>query len=108
MTTFDHREKAFEDKYAHDQELQFRVVARRNKLLGLWAAQQIGKSGEEAENYAKEVVMADFEIPGDEDVFAKVLSDLQSAGISMPQDELRVHMQNLLIDAKQQIFSESA
>jgi hypothetical protein len=108
MTTFDHREKAFEDKYAHDQELQFKVTARRNKLLGLWAAKQLGKSAADAETYAKEVVMADFEAPGDEDVFAKVLGDLQAAGIATQPDELRTHMQNLLIDAKQQIFTEGA
>lgn len=106
MTTFDNREKAFEDKYAHDQELQFRVTARRNKLLGLWAAHQIGKSGEDAEAYAKEVVLADFDKPGDEDVLDKVYADLTAAGVTMTKEDVHVHMQNLLIDAKQQIFNE--
>jgi hypothetical protein len=106
MTTFDNREKAFEDKYAHDQELQFRVTARRNKLLGLWAAHQIGKSGDDAEAYAKEVVLADFDKPGDEDVLEKVYADLVAAGMSMTKEEVHTHMLNLLIDAKQQIFNE--
>ncbi len=76
MTTFDDRENAFERKFALDEELRFRAVARRNKLLGLWAADKLGKSGDEAEAYAKEVVRADFQEAGDRDVFRKIRSDL--------------------------------
>ena len=106
MTTFDNREKAFEDKYAHDQELQFKVNARRNKLFGLWAAKQLGKTGDEAEQYGKDVVMADFEKPGEDDVLAKVEADFKAAGQAYSTDDLRVHWMNLLIDAKQQLFTE--
>lgn len=76
MTTFDNRKDAAEKKFAHDAELQFKASARRNKLLGLWVAEQLGKSGAEAEAYAKSVVMSDFEEAGDEDVFRKVRGDL--------------------------------
>lgn len=107
MTTFDNREKAFEEKYAHDQELQFKVNARRNKLFGLWVAKQMGKDGAEAEQYAKDVVMADFEAPGEDDVLGKVHKDLEAAGIAHSLDDLRLHMQNLLVDAKNQIFNEA-
>jgi hypothetical protein len=77
MTTFDNREAAFENKFALDEELRFRATARRNKLLGLWAAQQMGKSGPEAEAYAKSVVLADFQEAGDDDVLRKVRGDLE-------------------------------
>ena len=80
MTTFDDREKAFEKKFEHDQELQFKATARKNKLLGLWAAGLMGKTGADAEAYAKEVVMADFEKPGDSDVIDKLVKDLAAAG----------------------------
>ena len=80
MTTFNEREKGFEQKYKHDQDLQFKVNARRNKLLGLWAAEQMGLSGADAEAYAKQVVQADFEKPGDSDVVAKVVNDLSAKG----------------------------
>ena len=80
MTTFDDREKAFEAKYEHDEQLKFKVTARRNKLLGLWAAGLLGKTGADAEAYAKEVVMADFEKPGDSDVIDKLMKDLAAAG----------------------------
>jgi hypothetical protein len=80
MTTFDDREKAFETKFAHDADLQFRVTVRRNRLLGMWAAGQQGLSGEAAENYAKTVVAADFEEAGDEDVVRKLAADLAASG----------------------------
>jgi hypothetical protein len=87
MTTFDNREKAFEDKYKHDQELQFRVEVRRNKLLGLWAAELLGKDAAEA--YAKEVVSADFEEPGDADLVRKLLGDLEDGGVEMTEHARR-------------------
>lgn len=82
MTTFDNREKAAENKFALDAEMAFRAEARRNKLLGLWVAEQLGKSGADAEAYAKSVVAADFEEAGDEDVFRKVRADLDPATVS--------------------------
>ena len=80
MTTFNDREKSFEKKFQHDQELQFKVNARKNKLLGLWAAGLLGKTGADAEAYAKDVVMADFEKPGDSDFIHKLMKDLAAAG----------------------------
>ncbi len=85
MTTFDEREKAFEKKFEHDQDLQFKATARKNKLLGLWAASLMGKSGADAEAYAKEVVMADLDVPGDHDVIAKLVKDLAAAAQIMKE-----------------------
>ena len=82
MTTFDNRENAFENQFAHDAEMQFKVTARRNKLLGLWAAERLGHSGEAAETYARSVVAADFEEAGDEDVIRKLVADLATTGTS--------------------------
>lgn len=82
MTTFDKREEGFEKKFAHDEELKFKAYARRNKLLGLWAAAELGKTGADAEAYAKEVVLADFEEAGDGDVIRKVVGDLKSKGVT--------------------------
>ena len=104
MSSFDEREKAFENKYARDEELQFKVIARRNKLLDLWAAEQLGKDGADAEAYAKEVVVADFDEPGDDDVKRKVLADLEAAGIEISGEEVRAQMNRLLADAKQQLM----
>jgi hypothetical protein len=101
MTTFDKREEGFEKKFAHDEELQFKAMARRNKLLGLWAAGILGKSGPDAEAYAKEVVLADFEESGDNDVMRKVVNDLQGKGIS--EQEVRARMTELLAQAIEQI-----
>ena len=106
MTTFDDREKAFEAKYEHDQELKFKVTARRNKLLGLWAAGLLGKSGADAEAYAKEVVLADFEKPGDSDVMHKLMTDLAAAGKPMEEHTIRKQSERLADDAKKQIMSE--
>ena len=106
MTTFDKREKAFEDKYKHDQDLQFRVEVRRNKLLGLWAAEMLDKTGVDAEAYAKEVVAADFEEPGDADLVRKVLGDLEAYGVDMSEPRLRKKMGEVIEIAKQQVMNE--
>lgn len=106
MTTFDNREKAFENKYAHDAEMQFKAEARRNKLLGLWAAEKMGLSGGEADAYAKAVVIADFEEAGDEDVYRKVAGDLAGKGLNVPETEIRKQMRELMAQAKDQIMKE--
>lgn len=106
MTTFDDREKAFEAKYEHDEQLKFKVTARRNKLLGLWAAGLLGKTGADAEAYAKEVVMADFEKPGDSDVIDKLMKDLAAAGKPMEEHTIRKQSDRLSDDAKKQIMAE--
>jgi len=106
MTTFNDREKAFEDKYKHDQELQFKVEVRRNKLLGLWVAEMLGLSGADAEAYAKEVVAADFEEPGDADLIRKIQGDTQSKNIDLSEHRLRKKMDELVAVAKEQIMSE--
>ncbi|MGL4543645.1 MAG: DUF1476 domain-containing protein [Polymorphobacter sp.] len=105
MTTFDKRESAFEDKFAHDADLQFKVSARRNKLLGLWAAKLLNLTPEEADAYAKSVIAADFEEVGDEDVFRKVHGDITAAGVSVTETEVRMQMRNLFETAKQQLQS---
>ncbi len=96
MTTFDDRKDAFEKKFAHDEELRFKATARRNKLLGLWAAGQLGHTGTDAETYAKTVVMADFEEAGDEDVLRKVQADLEAASASASESEIRQAMLDLM------------
>ena len=101
MTTFDKREEGFEKKFAHDEELQFKAMARRNKLLGLWAAGLLGKSGADAEAYAKEVVVADFEEAGDADVLHKVAQDLAGKGVT--EQQIRAQMNELLATAVAQI-----
>jgi hypothetical protein len=106
MTTFDDREKAFEAKYEHDEQLKFKVNARRNKLLGLWAAGLLGKTGADAEAYAKEVVMADFEKPGDSDVIDKLMKDLAAAGKPMEDHTIRKQSERLADEAKKQIMAE--
>lgn len=102
MTTFDDRENAFENKYAHDADMQFRAEARRNKLLGLWAAELLGKSGDDAAAYAKEVVASDFEEAGDEDVYRKVSGDL---GDKADETTIRTKMISLMAEAKAQLMS---
>lgn len=104
MTTFDDRENAFESKFAHDAEMQFRAEARRNKLLGLWAAGLMGRTGDDAAAYAAEVVKADFEEAGHEDVVRKVASDL---GGRASADEIRAKMNELLGVAKAQLMDEA-
>jgi hypothetical protein len=103
MTTFDKREEGFEKKFAHDEELRFKAYARRNKLLGLWAADLLGKTGPDADAYAKEVVLADFEEPGDNDVLHKVTNDLAAKGVS--EQQVRGKMTELLAQAVAQIQS---
>ncbi|TAJ38154.1 MAG: DUF1476 domain-containing protein [Reyranella sp.] len=107
MTTFNDREKSFEKKFEKDQELQFKVNARRNKLLGLWAAGLMGKSGADAEAYAKEVVLADFEKPGDSDVMAKLVKDLAAAGKPTEEHTIRKQAERLIEDAKKQVMTET-
>lgn len=106
MTQFKNREKAFEAKFKQDQELQFKVKARRNKMLGLWAAEKIGLSGADADAYAKEVVVSDFDEPGDEDVIRKVLADLHGKGVDISERGVRREMEALLEKAKQEFFGE--
>jgi hypothetical protein len=107
MTTFDKREEGFEKQFAHDQELRFKAIARRNKLLGLWAAAKLGLSGPEAETYAKEVVMAEFQPGGDDDVFRKLRSDFDAKGIVQSDHQIRRQMEELLAQAVVQVRSAS-
>ncbi|MCD1266534.1 DUF1476 family protein [Shinella sp. AETb1-6] len=103
MASINDREKAFEAKFALDEELRFKAEARRNKLLGLWAAGLLGKSGDDADAYAKEVVAADFEEAGHEDVVRKVKADFDAAGVARSEDEIRLQMVELLAVAVSQI-----
>ena len=103
MASMDDRKDAFEKKFAHDEELKFKATVRRNKLLGLWAAEKLGKSGDEAEAYAKSVVAADFEEAGDEDVFRKVRADFDAAGVDQSDHQIRRTMEELLSTAIAQI-----
>ena len=105
MSTMKDRENAFENKFAHDAEMQFKAEARRNKLLGLWAAELLGKSGDDAADYAKEVVKADFEEAGDEDVYRKVAGDL---GDKADEATIRAKMLSLMSEAKAQLADEAA
>jgi hypothetical protein len=107
MTSFDERERAFETKFAHDEEMKFRITARRNRLLGQWAARQMGLTEAEAESYAKDVVRSDFEEAGDHDVIRKVLGDLTSAGVDIDEDKVREALRNKEIDARRQIIESS-
>ena len=102
-STFDDRKKSFENKFAHDAELQFKVEARRNRLLGEWAGDLLGKSGDDLKAYATEVVKSDFEEAGDDDVFRKVEGDL---GEKVPAAEIRAKMDALMIEAKAQVMKE--
>jgi hypothetical protein len=103
MTTFNDRERGFENKFAHDQEMQFKAIARSNRLLGLWAAGLLGKTGDEAESYAREVVRADFVEAGQEDVFRKLASDLVGRA---EEKTIRAKMGEFLAMAKTQLMSE--
>jgi len=104
MSTFDDRETAFENKFAHDEEMKFKAEARRNKLLGMWASELLGKTGEDADTYAKEVVLSDFEEAGHEDVVRKVAGDL---GDLADADTIRGKMDELLRVAKDQLLKEA-
>ncbi|RMH40835.1 MAG: DUF1476 domain-containing protein [Alphaproteobacteria bacterium] len=103
MTTFDEREQAFEAKYAHDEEMQFKARARRNKLAGLWAAELLGKTGADAEAYALEIVKADLEEAGDVDVVARLMKDLSN---HVDEATIRSKLADLMAEAKAQILSE--
>jgi hypothetical protein len=107
MTQFDDRERAFEAKFARDDEIQFRIIARRNRLLGEWAARQMGLTEAEAESYAKDVVRSDFEEAGEHDVIRKVMGDLTAAGIDCDEDQIREAFRNKEIDARRQIIEAS-
>ena len=107
MTQFDDRERAFETKFAHDEEMKFRITARRNRLLGEWAARQMGLTQAEAEAYAKDVVHADFEEAGEHDVIRKVLGDLTAAGIDCDEEQVTAALRNKEIDARRQIIEAS-
>ena len=107
MSTFDNRENAFENKFAHVEEMLFRVTARRNKLVGLWAAEQMKLTPEESDSYAKSVVQADFEEAGDEDVVRKLLGDLTSAGVETDDVAIRAMLDAKMVEARRQ-FIEAA
>ncbi|MEJ8475482.1 DUF1476 domain-containing protein [Roseibium algae] len=104
MSTFDKRDDGFESKFAHDEELKFKATARRNKLLGLWAAEKMGvEAGDAAEAYAKEVVRSDFEEPGDEDVFRKIRGDFDAKSVEQSDHQIRRTMDELMHTAIEQI-----
>lgn len=107
MTQFDDRQRAFESKFAHDEEMKFRVLARRNRLLGEWAARKMGLSQEETDSYAKDVVRADFEEAGDGDVIRKVLGDLTAAGVETDEAEIRQTLEHKAVEARRQIIQQT-
>jgi hypothetical protein len=107
MSTFDKREEGFERKFAHDEELRFKANARRNKLLGLWAAEKLGLSGAEADAYAKSVVMSDFEEAGDDDVLRKVRADFDAKKVDQSDHQIRRTMDELMAKAIQQLQSDA-
>ncbi len=103
MTTFDEREQGFEAKYAHDEELEFKISARRNRLLGEWAGGLMGLQGDNVEDYAKAVVKSDFEQPGDDDVLRKVFGDLKGSGVQVTETDVRNKMEELMAIARDQL-----
>jgi hypothetical protein len=107
MTSFDNRENAFENKFAHDEEIQFKVTARRNKLLGLWAAEKMGLTAEEAKAYATSVVQADFEEAGDEDVVRKLIGDLTTAGVETDDTMIRAALEAQMVEARRQFIEQA-
>ena len=107
MSNFEEREKGFERKFAHDEELRFRATARRNKLLGLWAAEKLGLSGDQAQAYAKEVVKADLQEPGEEDVFRKIRADFDAEGVDQSDHQIHRMIGDLMGEALSQIETES-
>lgn len=106
MTSFEDRKRGFEGKFAHDEELKFKAMARRNKLLGLWAAEKMGLSGDAAQVYAREVIKADLEMPGEEDVFRKVRGDFDAKNIEQSDHQIRRAMSELMAEAINQIEAE--
>ncbi len=107
MTSFDERGKGFESKYAHDGELAFKARALRNKMLGLWAAEKLGKTGDNAVAYAKDIVMVDFEVEGDSDVISKLLKDFYDAEITITEQEITSEMERLLPLAQKKISGDN-
>ena len=107
MTTFNDRERAEEAKFAHDEETMFRITARRNRMVGIWAAEKMSLSPEEAEAYAKSVVQADFEEAGDEDVIRKLLGDLVSAGVETDEAEVRAALDAKMVEARRSVIGEA-
>ena len=107
MSTFDDRERAFEAKFARDEEMQFRILARRNRLLGEWAARLMGLKEAESESYAKDVIRADFEEAGDDDVVRKVLGDLTSAGVDADESQIREALGHKTVEARRQIIEQT-
>ncbi len=105
MNTFDDRQKGYEAKFARDEETKFKINVRRNKLLGLWAAEQLGLAGDDAEAYAKQVVRADFDEPGEEDVFRKVWGDLQEKSLEVSEHRVRRQMSDLMAVATDQVVN---
>ncbi|QNM83626.1 DUF1476 domain-containing protein [Sphingomonas sabuli] len=108
MTQFDDRERAYEAKFAHDEEMNFRMIARRNRLLGEWAARKMGLSEEETASYAKDVVRADFEEAGDDDVIRKLMGDLTNAGVEIDDAQIREAIGNKTVEARRQIIQEQS
>ena len=108
MTGFDDRRDAYENKFVHDEQFRFKAVARRNRLLGLWAAGHLGKAGDEADAYAREVVRADFEEPGDEDVFRKIRADFDAAGVQQSDHQIRRTMEELMQTATEQVRNQAS
>ena len=104
MTTFNDRERAEEGRFARDEEMQFRVAARRNRLLGAWAAAKMGLSAAEAEAYGKAVIQADFEEAGDEDVIRKLIGDLTSAGVETSDAEIRAMLEEKSVEARRALM----
>jgi len=107
MSTFEDRERAFEAKFARDEEMQFRIIARRNRLLGEWAARLMGLNEAESESYAKDVIRADFEEAGDDDVVRKVLGDLTSAGVDADESQIREALGHKTVEARRQIIEQT-
>lgn len=108
MTQFDDRERAYEAKFARDEEMNFRIIARRNRLIGEWAARKMGLSEEETASYAKDVVRADFESAGDDDVIRKVLGDLTAAGVEADEEQIREALGHKMVEARRQIMQEQS
>lgn len=107
MTTFDDREKAFENKFKYDEEMKFKATARRNRLIGLWAAEKLGKAGADADGYAKDVIEADFKRPGDEDVIEKLLSDFAAANIPANRGDIVFELERFFGQAMTQLKHEA-
>jgi|SRR6478735_7098741 hypothetical protein len=108
MSQFDDRERAYEAKFAHDEEMNFRILARRNRLVGEWAARKMDLSEEETASYAKDVVRSDFESAGEDDVVRKVLGDLTSAGVEVDETEIREALGHKMVEARRQIIQENS